>query len=314
MTFVGKVLVVVQVVLSLCFMAFAGAVYTVQEDWKEAHEKKVADLATKNKEIEEKNQQIAFLNKDLAATQAIQTDLGAYLAQIGEQELAQNADNEGIRTQLRNLATRLQQAEAEVGRLEKEKEDINRNWMLAKQNYEELETENKKVVDEAKERQQEAELFKQQNKDLNAKVAQLNDIVFNLEDQIFSGEADAKTAAEKQKSLLVQVAFLKDVIRREGIDEKVAMNKAEPPPLVYGRVINTKAASRSNPEYVEISLGSDDGLSEGHKLSVYRNQGRGQYMGEILLVHVAADRAVGEVLLKSKNGIIQRGDNVTTKL
>ena len=314
MTFVGKVLVVVQVILSLCFMAFAGAVYTVQQDWKTAHEKKVTELAEKEKLLQEKNQQISFLNKDLAASQAIQADVPSYLQQIGEQELAQSADDEGIRTQLGILATRLQQKEAEVDRLEKEKADINRNWMLAKENYEALETENKKVVDEAKERQQESELLRQHNKDLNNQVAVLRDQKFNLEDQVFNWETDAKSAAEKQKSLLVQVAFLKDVIRREGINEQEAIKKAEPPPLVYGRVINTKAADRTGPEYVEITLGSDDGVSEGHKLYVFSTKERGRYLGEIRLVHVVHDRAVGEVLLKSKNGVIQRGDNVTTKL
>jgi hypothetical protein len=34
MSFVGKVLIVVQVVMSLCFMAFAGAVYVTHENWQ----------------------------------------------------------------------------------------------------------------------------------------------------------------------------------------------------------------------------------------------------------------------------------------
>src|SRR3970040_390648 len=79
MTFVGKVLVVVQVFLSLCFMAFAGAVYTVQQDWKAAHEKKVAAVQAKDNQLRERDEQISFLNKDLAASQAIQEDIQIYL-------------------------------------------------------------------------------------------------------------------------------------------------------------------------------------------------------------------------------------------
>ena len=75
MTFVGKVLVIVQVVLSLCFMAFAGAVYTVQQNWKTAYERKVEELKRRNEENAQKDEEISLLNKDLAATQAIQQDI-----------------------------------------------------------------------------------------------------------------------------------------------------------------------------------------------------------------------------------------------
>jgi hypothetical protein len=145
-------------------------------------------------------------------------------------------------------------------------------------------------------------------------IAVLNDRIFNLEDQLFNRETDAKTAAEKQKNLLVKVAFLQDVIRKEGIIEKEALAKDEPPPLVSGYVLNTKPADRQGPELVEISIGSDDGLAKGHRLQVYRLKGSGQYLGEIKITYVEEDRAVGEVILKTKNGIIQREDNVTTKL
>jgi hypothetical protein len=317
MTFVGKVLVVVQVILSLCFMAFAGAVYTVQQDWKSAHEKRVAELAEKEKLLQEKNEQIDFLNRDLAATQAIELNIQAYIDGLPDADvtpLAQLSEDERIQARLRKLATRARQAEADASRLTMalnaattERDKINDE--LAQQKLE-----NEKAEIESRERAKEAEIFKQINKDLNNQVALLRDQVFNLEDQVFNLDTDAKSAAEKQKSLLEQVAFCKDVIRREGINEQEAMKKAEPPPLVYGRVIDTKAADRTGPEYVEISLGSDDGLAEGHKLHVFSTKERGKYLGEILLVHVVHDGAVGKVLLKSKNGVIQRGDNVTTKL
>ena len=47
MTFVGKMLVVVQLVMSLVFMAFAAAVYSVQQSWKDeaaSLQQQVSDL------------------------------------------------------------------------------------------------------------------------------------------------------------------------------------------------------------------------------------------------------------------------------
>jgi hypothetical protein len=169
-------------------------------------------------------------------------------------------------------------------------------------------------MDEANERAQEAAIAKQNYKDLNDKYLLAQDRIFNLEDQLFNLETDALAAAGKQKSLLVKVAYLQDVIRREGINEQEALAKDEPPPLVNGKVLNTRPAERGSNELVEISLGSNDGLSEGHTLQVFSLKGKGQYLAEIKLVLVEDDRAVGEVILKTKNGQIQRDDNVTTKL
>lgn len=317
MTFVGKVLVVVQVVLSLCFMAFAGAVYTVQQDWKAAHEKKVAEVGQLQTQLQEKDEQISYLNKDLDATKAIQTNLQSYVSTYLEgkgEEMAASPDDNKWRGQLSLLATDLQTAQGELANLKSEVSTLEKQLKDEQERYEKLESENQKALAEAKERAQEADIFKNINKDLNNKLALAQDDLFNLKNELFNWENDAKIMDEKQKSLLVQVAYLKDVIRRENIDEKKALAKDEPPPVVYGKVLNTKAADRSGPELVEISLGSDDGLAKGHTLYVFSTDGRGKYMGEIELVHVVPDRAVGKVILKSKNGVIERNDNVTTKL
>src|SRR5690606_20255127 len=91
-----------------------------------------------------------------------------------------------------------------------------------------------------------------------------------------------------------------------------------PPPVVDGIVEATQKSSRGVTEFVQISIGSDDGLVEGHELDVYRtglsNGSRPVYLGRIKLTTVEPDRAVGVVTHRPKNGIIERGDNVTTQL
>ncbi len=70
-------------------------------------------------------------------------------------------------------------------------------------------------------------------------------------------------------------------------------------------------------EFVEVSIGSDDGLLKNHLLDVYRSSAAGgapKYLGKIKIVYVTNDRAVGQVVQAAKNGIIERGDNVTTRL
>ena len=38
MSFIGKVLIAAQLVMSLLFMAFAGAVFNMHQNWKEKHD------------------------------------------------------------------------------------------------------------------------------------------------------------------------------------------------------------------------------------------------------------------------------------
>jgi hypothetical protein len=69
-------------------------------------------------------------------------------------------------------------------------------------------------------------------------------------------------------------------------------------------------------QFVELSIGSDDGLLKGNELDVVRISGndRSDWLGKVRVVDVGPDWAVAEIILPAKNGIIQEGDNVTTKL
>ncbi len=313
MTFVGKVLVIVQVILSLCFMAFAGAVYTVQQDWKTAYDQKVADLQSREQDIAQKDEEISLLNKDLAATQSIQQDIEGYIANIDT--FAGHIEDKGMRTQLAALATRAEIAETKAANLERQLAAKEKELMESDDNFNREKIKNEYAEKESKERAEEAIKLKETNKNLNKQVAGLQDEVFTLKDELFNNETAARSMNTKHKGLLQHVAYLQEVIRKEGINEEEALAKDEPPPLVRGLVFNTKTPQRTGGnELVEISIGSDDGLSLGHELDIYRTTNGGQYLGRMQLVYVQADRAVGKVIQKSKNGIIQRGDYVTTKI
>jgi hypothetical protein len=52
-------------------------------------------------------------------------------------------------------------------------------------------------------------------------------------------------------------------------------------------------------------------LAVGHTAYISRGA---KYLGQIKIVRVSADRAVGSVVQRAKNGIIEEGDHVSTKL
>ncbi len=105
---------------------------------------------------------------------------------------------------------------------------------------------------------------------------------------------------------------------RRNADPRAYVSEQTPPPLVVGKVLETKHNPRNGQDLVRISIGSDDGLLKGHKVYVYRvAQGEGSrptYLGQIRIDLVTPDQAVGTVIERAKNGVIEKGDNVTTKL
>ncbi|MFO0012022.1 MAG: hypothetical protein ACK553_04700 [Planctomycetota bacterium] len=66
-----------------------------------------------------------------------------------------------------------------------------------------------------------------------------------------------------------------------------------------------------NEQSVEVSVGRDDGLREGHMLDIYRN---GSYLGRIQLRSVEDDKSVGKIIPAFRKGFIQAGDKVASRV
>ena len=289
MTFVGKLLVVVQVVLSICFMAFAGAVFSVQTNWKVAHKELVEQAELDKTAFEDLEEEF----KDFKDAINIQL--------TNETDRAKAAENDA-RLLTQQLATKTTELDTTKTELFTQRE-------LA-------------IIagEEATERRKEAVAQRVVNENLHAS---LNDVITkmrSLENVIFNESIKSKGLIGKHQKLLAEVKNLKSQARANDLDPSPAAvaSRQAPPPVVVGLILETKKGNRRGSEFVEISLGSDDGLLKGHTMSVYRTGAqagqRAKYLGEIKIVHITPDRAVGTVIDRAKNGTIERGDNVTTKL
>lgn len=286
MTFVGKLLVIIQLVLSICFMVLAGAVFTRHMTWmQKANDLQVTvdnGIADYNKLEAEKNKIIKDLEAVVAQVKNDATDAKAEL------RLAQNEiENQKILIDTQKTELNTQQALATIS------------------------------GDEAKIRREEALSGRRINEQLNTALNNQNQWVRQLEDELFNREVGAKSLEEKYNTLLPQLATLRKVLVANQLDpdpNKYA-RKLAPPPLVMGRVLDTKQSGRgTSRQLIEVSIGSDDGLTEGNMLYVYRVGEQNKYLGQIKLELVTPDRAVGVVVGPEKNGVIEREDYVTTKL
>ena len=104
---------------------------------------------------------------------------------------------------------------------------------------------------------------------------------------------------ESQAELAGMLARAQRVVdNREPMDEE---NLAPLPPMLNGLILD----KRKN--FVEISLGSDDGLRSGHTLDVIREGVRGR----IIVRRTDPDRAIGEIIPEFQKLPIGKGDRVT---
>ncbi len=165
----------------------------------------------------------------------------------------------------------------------------------------------------AREREEEAKLQGEINAKQRADLDQTTANLQNALDKNFNLEKQDQFRREKHNQLLEQLALYDKIIRTKGLstDPQDYKDMQEPPPVVEGFVLEAEKNKTNKIDYVTISLGSDDGILKGHEMFVSRP---GKYLGKIKIVHVAPDRAVGTVIQRAKNGIIEKGDNVSTKL
>ncbi|QDT30435.1 hypothetical protein Enr10x_58010 [Gimesia panareensis] len=290
MSFVGKVLVVVQVVLSVCFMGFAGAVFTAQTNWRNESLKLKDNVASLQKSMNELESEYSNYK----------TDKTKEVNDAKSQAELAKAANEALTAKIKEKQNDLDTVSAE------------RDTSVAQ-----AET----TGEEAKFRRQESDRQRVVNKTLHNTINDLRAKIKSLEDTIFTQSIREKSLVAKHNKVLDELNYLNKIVANLGIDpsDPAIAGMQTPPPAVEGLIINTKKDKRNGTKFVEVSLGSDDGLSKGHQLYVYRfgnkeNGNRPKYLGKIELVYVDPDKAVGTVIDAAKNGVIEKGDHVNSKL
>ena len=85
----------------------------------------------------------------------------------------------------------------------------------------------------------------------------------------------------------------------------------EDPPNKRAPTIRGEILALDKEDHAELSLGSDDGLREGHNLEVYRGD---KYLGKMQVLETHPHRSVGVILKNYQQDVIRTGDSVATWL
>ena len=282
MNIVGKTLIVLQLFLSLLFVCFAGAVYHFQGQWQQ----KAVQLEEENGRLEQN------LDDQLTTSQA----------EITAAETARGEAEDALLRVQNELTAAQEQAETDRSRLADVIQE--RDKAIA---------ENERSTDEAASRLAEAKVLRLEVQALREQIAiQLEEIrAKDNENLDNSGRlVEARLADERNLKL---IARLRNLLRANGIDPstRLAGDVPEPVEKVDGYVLARRRNRSRTQEFVQASIGSDDYIRKDTILTVYRDD---KYICEVRIIDVASDSSTGIVIEQTRNGTVQEGDNVTTKL
>ncbi len=292
MNLVGKILTVFILVMSLVFMSFAVAVYATHQNWRDVVMRpkqeagpgkppglthQLQDERTKNDDLQAaKNALEARLTAERdAAVQAL-AKLGSEFDQLKLQHDQLRKDFDAIDQERREALAQMKNTEARLAALRVEIEGDQNTLGL---------------------RQEKLQAQKQREQYFN-EVLRLTDEKHNLVNQL-------KSFRDRQRVLQQDLDKAVAVLRLHDLKPEPDLYRSQPP-LLDGYVRGTQGD-----KYVEISLGSDEGLLKGHTLEVYRPSG---YVARIEVVKTDIDRSVCQLVPGTVQSRVQRNDLVTSKL
>jgi myosin heavy subunit len=283
MTLVGKIFTVLIFVMSICFMTASVMVFATHKNWKDYA---LAPTSVNGKPV--------GLKKQLDDLRVLEGQLKEEIERIKRRLEEERVARRAV---VGSLVARLARAETELAAKQREYENLltsltttTETAKLTQDRLTALETE----IAGTRQRLRDTEA------DLDDKFAR----VVALTDTLNQAKGLQTRLDERNTQLALQVTKMKTVMDAHGLTPMSLV--AHIAPQVQGLVTAVGSG-----DYVEVSIGSDDGLKPGHVLQVYRGK---TYLGQITINKTSPDRSVGVIDKKMLRGRIQKGDNVTTKL
>jgi len=283
MTLLGKIFIVLIFIMSLVFMSFAVAVYATHRNWK--------DLVTN-------------------PTPTEKMPLGLR-PQLDEARKLNNQLRNEIEKSKNALALERAARREAVAVLEARSQQLQEQLVQKQNEYTELLAQQRNAISTVDSAQSEL-------KRLSGDVAQLREQVRTtqldrdkqfqrvvaLTDEVHQLRGDQARLATRRDQLVAQVQMMDTVLKAHDLDINTPVT--EIPPRLDGVITGV-----SQDKFIEVSLGSDDGLRIGHQLIVFRE---GKFLGRAVVRKISSDRAVAELLAEFREGPVQRGDRVATKV
>jgi hypothetical protein len=283
MTFLGKLFTGLILLLSLAFFVIALVVNASHRNWKDA----VMDPKTGYRE------QKRVLQLNLTELQKTLEDARRDLAQ---EQASRRVTLSMLQTQLEQESLKLAQLTAELQKMQAANTLQTQTLAATQDELARVTKENAdiktQIVQVVQERDNQTRKAIALQDDLNNRFVVLDTLTKKLD-----ALRDSSTVLEARN------ITMKSALVRSGITDDLE----DVPPSDLKGVVN--AVDREG--LIEISVGRDDGLREGHEMDVYRGS---QYLGRVEIVRADVDKSIAKMLDGYRRGYIQKDDKVVTKL
>jgi myosin heavy subunit len=281
MTFVGKILVITIMAFALIFLALSTVVFSTSRNWMvatKAERAKVDDFKKK-------------LGDAKAGTEAAKKALEELKAMCDQEKKA--LEN--------SLASQQDENKRNLAQIQTARGQLAVAQQTAKSTLEEADAKRAETLQLRKD----LTAIEKQANELKLEQAEKNDKIRDLTRQL-------ETATKNNSTLRDTVARYVESLTKNGLSTDVSQLKglASPPP-VTGEIKRVDPTNR----YLEMTIGSDDGLVIGHELYMYRVSPRPEYLGKVKVISVDPDQAVAKVVGKTYMGKkIKEGDIVSSTI
>ncbi len=293
MTYIGKTLVILNFIFALVVGGFLVIDFATRTNWKTAYDGLKREMDGLKATRESLYQVAKKLENDIKKVEnqneELKQKIGDESALVKATEEKLNKDIEDYKLKLAGLGETLKQAQAELEREKTELVDRNKTIKQRETDIANLEGDKNKYRAEALSQEGRAKALQDRNEQLMEEVVRKNQELARI--------AAGGTGAAG------------------GPSTSFRLTKVSNPPSVEVRG-TIEAVDEKEPSLVQISVGSDKGLTRDNTLYAFRLRPEVKYLGEIRIVDVYPDRSVGR--LETPPGAIrhrlQKGDQVSSRL
>ncbi len=278
MTLLGKWFTAFTCVLSIVFMILALVVNATHRNWRDVVLDPSTGLKKRIEVVEQTNTQLRDSRERIQLA-------------LDREQAARRTALAALQTQADQLSQQLQEATARVATLEAKNTELSQLDRSRAEELQRLTEETRKLREQIRTEQEDRDTLFAETLDLTDQMNKLRGIV--------------QQQTERNQQLLTQVTRYKEVVDARGIDINEPLDGA--PPDRNGTVLVLDRPRK----LVEVSIGSDDGLRDGHLLDVTRKD---RFVARLRVRRTEPDRAVAEILPDYSQGIIQEGDRVDTAI
>ncbi len=282
MSLFAKIMVIVNLILAVAFLAAAGTFLNATQSWKDKHVKDTARLADEvsnvsaQRDAQQAEKDNALGAKRSAETRAAASDAKATTA--GESMIELHQLNESLRQNLESLTTNQGDLQSRLG-------ELNTQIDALRSELETASAEKGAALDQVK--------------TLQENVARLDQGVTDAEAIAAAGEA----ANESLRDQLDRITTENTALKASGasMSGAIAMKKVD---------AKVQAADNGVDIYI-LSVGSSDGVTEGYEFHVYRGN---TYVATVVVDKVFPNHCSTHVKDGLKKSPIRPGDNASTYL